>query len=45
MAEKGLISPGRLRSEFLDALHYLIEKEVREKALIKKHTGLLKADK
>ena len=45
MGEKGLVSPGTLRSQFLDALHYLEENEVYSKANIAKHTGQLKADK
>ncbi len=37
-SEKGLISPGILRQVFIDALHYLDERDVRSKALLKIHT-------
>lgn len=36
--EKGVVSPGTLRQQFIDALHYLQEPDVRTKALMKIHT-------
>lgn len=44
-SEKGLVSPGTLRAQFLDALHYLDEREVRVKANIFTHTEGLKSCK
>ena len=41
-SEKGLVSPGTLKLEFLDALHYLDEVDVRTRAKLTIHQGQLK---
>ncbi len=45
MSSKGVISPGTLKREFLDALHYLDEADVRSRAMLTIHSGQLKTYK
>lgn len=38
ISEKGVISPGTLRQQFIDALHYLSAEDVYSKTVVKLHT-------